>query len=308
MRSAAPLLLLAFVCLVPGARADEADRFADVTIETTVLADGLAMLTGAGGNLALAWGDDGAFLVDDQYAPLTERILAAVGALTDRPVRFVLNTHWHGDHTGGNEHLAAAGGLIFSHANVRRRLSTEQFTAFFDRTTPPTPAAGLPVVTFTDSLAFHLAGGEVRVFHVPHAHTDGDGVVHFVDQDVVHAGDVVFYGLYPYIDVAAGGTIDGLIAAARTIRGLCGERTRVIPGHGPLLTAVELDEYLAMLTGVRDAVAAAVADTGGDLAAVQAAQPAAPWDEAWGHTWLTSDQFVELVHASLDGPAAGGQD
>lgn len=295
-------LLLALSLLVPVAFAEEQeDRFADVVIETTPLAEGLAMLTGAGGNLAVAWDDDGAFLVDDQYAPLTGRILAAIDELTDQPVRFVLNTHWHGDHTGGNENLAGEGGLIFSHANVRRRLSTDQFTAFFDRTTQAAPAGALPVVTFTDSLGFHLAGGEVRVFHVPHAHTDGDGVVHFVDRDVIHAGDVVFFGLYPYIDVAAGGSIDGVIEAVRTIRAMCGEETRIIPGHGPLLTPPQLDDYLAMLTGVREAVAAAVAEGATDLAAVQAVRPADPWDEIWGQAWLTSDQFVELVHSSLPG-------
>jgi len=297
-------LSLALILLVPAVlAAEEADRFADVKIEATSLADGLAMLTGAGGNLALAWGEDGAFLVDDQYAPLTERILDAIRELTVQPVRFVLNTHWHFDHTGGNENLAGQGSLIFSHANVRRRLSTDQFMTFFDRTEPALPTTALPVVTFTDSLVFHLGVGEVRVFHVPRAHTDGDGVVHFVAQDVIHTGDVVFYGLYPFIDVSAGGTTDGMIAAVRTIRAMCGEETMLIPGHGPLITPSELDEYLAMLTGVRDAVAAAVAAGATDLAAVLSAHPAAPWDEAWGQAWLTSDQFVELVHSSLPGTA-----
>ena len=292
------LLLVVLLSVALPVRADEEDRFADVEIKTTRLTDNLARLEGSGGNLAVCWGEDGIFLVDDQYAPLTPKILAAVAELADGPVRFVFNTHWHGDHTGGNENLGATGSLIYSHANVRRRLSTAQFTEIFDRTTPAAPDAALPVVTFTDSLTFHINNDVVQAFHVPHAHTDGDGVLHFTDANVIHAGDLVFTGLYPYIDVSAGGSIDGLIAGVKTIIGLCDDETRVIGGHGPLVVQEELVTYLAMLEGVRAAVAAAAAD-GADLAVVQAQQPAAPWDADWGQVWLTSDQFVKLVYDSL---------
>ena len=292
------LAILLSVALPIGAEED--NRFADVEIKTTRLTDNLARLEGSGGNLAVCWGEDGIFLVDDQFAPLTERILAAIAELSDGPVRFVFNTHWHGDHTGGNENLGDTGSLIFSHANVRRRLSTEQFTAIWDRTTPPSPAVALPVVTFNDSLTLHLNGLEIRAFHVPHGHTDGDGVIHFVGADVIHAGDLVFSGLYPYIDVSAGGSIDGIIAGVETIIGLCGPETRVIAGHGPVAGIAELQTYLAMLQGVRGAVAEAKRG-GADLETVQAARPAAPWDADWGQTWLTSDQFTAMVFESLPG-------
>ncbi|RLB92785.1 MAG: MBL fold metallo-hydrolase [Deltaproteobacteria bacterium] len=295
------LLLVVLLGSVIPAAAENDDRFADVEIKTTGLTDSLAMLEGSGGNLVVGWGGDGIFLVDDQYAPLTKKILAAVAELADGPVRFVFNTHWHGDHTGGNENLGESGSLIFSHANVRRRLSTDQFTAVWDRTTPAAPEVALPVITFTDSLTFHLNGDEVHIFHVPHAHTDGDGVLHFTAANVIHTGDLVFYGLYPYIDVSAGGSIDGMIAGVRTVLDLCDEQTKIVPGHGPLLGREELVIYLEMLEGVRREVAEA-RQGGSDLATVQAGNPAAPWDEAWGQVWLTSDQFVESVYTSLDGP------
>jgi len=291
-------LLIAVLGLVGSGPAAAEKDFSDVEIKVTKVSDQVAMLEGAGGNLGVCFGDDGVFLIDDQYAPLTEKIRAAVAGLSDQPIRFVFNTHWHGDHTGGNEHLGETGSLIFSHANVRRRLANEQFTEFFDRTTEASPQGALPVVTFTDSLTFHYNAEEIVCFHVPAAHTDGDGVIHFVGANVVHSGDVVFYGLYPYIDVSAGGTIDGLISGVRTVLSLCDEETRVIPGHGPLLGRGEIEEYLAMLEGVRQAVAGAAAG-GKDLETVLAAKPAQPWDEQWGQVWLTSDQFVELVYTSL---------
>lgn len=295
------LFLLMALLAATAVLADDDDRFADVEIRTTRLTDNLAMLEGSGGNLGVCWGAAGIFLVDDQYAPLTERILAAVAELAEGPVRFVVNTHWHGDHTGGNENLGAAGSLIISHDNVRRRLASDQFSAFFDRTTPASPPDALPVVTFNDSLTMHINGGTVRVFHVPHAHTDGDAVLHFTDQDVIHAGDLVFQGLYPYIDVSAGGSIDGMIAGVRSLMAVCGPQTRVIAGHGPVVGLEELRTYLAMLEGVRAAVAEAM-QGGADLETVLAAGPAAPWDAAWGQTWLTSDQFASMVYESLAGP------
>jgi len=287
------------ILLIAGAAHAEGE-FDDVVIETTRINDSIAMLEGRGGNLGVCWGEDGVFLIDDQYAPLTPKILAAIAELSDQPVRFVLNTHWHGDHTGGNENMDGEGALLVSHANVRRRLAVDQFSAFFDRTTPALPDDALPVVTFTDSLTFHLNGQRLEVFHVPAAHTDGDGVVHFAGANVIHAGDIVFYGLYPYIDVSAGGGIDGVIAAVKTIINLCDDETTVIPGHGPVVGRTELQTYLAMLEGVREAVAAAMVG-GTSLEDVQAAGPAAPWDAEWGQAWLTSDQFVELVYTSLHG-------
>ncbi len=297
--AAGGLLLPTLLCLSlaagPVAAQNEMD---DVQIETVRVTDGIYMLTGQGGNIGLCVGEDGVFMIDDQYAPLSAKITAAVGAISDQPVGFILNTHWHGDHTGGNENFGETGTMIFSHANVRRRLSTEQFTAIFDRTTPAAPDGALPVVTFTDSLSFFLNGEEINVFHAPRAHTDGDGVIHFTAANVIHSGDLVFFGLYPYIDTSAGGSIDGLIAGVQTILALCDDQTKIIPGHGPLLGKSQVEEYLALLTGARAAVLAEKS-AGKDLAAVQAARPLAAWDEAWGHVWLTSDQFAQMIFESL---------
>jgi glyoxylase-like metal-dependent hydrolase (beta-lactamase superfamily II) len=274
--------------------------FDDVKIEVTELGGGIHMLKGAGGNLGVCVGDDGVFLIDDQYAPLSERIMAAIRELSDQPVKCVFNTHWHGDHTGGNENFGATGSLLVSHANVRRRMSTEQFSAFRDRTTPPSPDGALPVVTFTDSVSFFFNDEEIVVFHVPAAHTDGDGVIHFTKANIIHSGDIIFYGLYPYIDVSAGGSINGVIEGMRTILAMCDENTKIIPGHGPLLEYGQLESYLAMLVDVRDAVALEIKN-GKDLAGVQAAAPAAAYDADWGQAWLTSDQFVQEVFDSLTG-------
>ncbi len=272
----------------------------DVEIEATDLGAGIHMLKGAGGNLGVCVGEDGVFLIDDQFAPLSEKIMAAIAELSDQHPQFVFNTHWHGDHTGGNENFGEAGSMLVSHANVRRRLSTEQFTAYWDRTTPASPDGALPVVTFTDSLSFFYNDQEIVIFHVPAAHTDGDGVVYFPKANVIHSGDVVFYTLYPYIDVSAGGSIDGVIAGTRTIIAMCDDETQIIPGHGPLVNKANLVEYLAMLEDVRGTVAREM-KAGKDLAAIQAAKPAAAYDADWGVKWLTSDQFVEMVFDSLDG-------
>jgi cyclase len=273
--------------------------FENVEIKSTPVAEGVFMLTGAGGNLGLCVGDDGAFLIDDQYAPLTEKIVAAVATVTDKSVSFVFNTHYHGDHTGGNENFGEAGSHLVSHTNVRRRLSTDQYSTLLKSTAEAAPAGALPNITFTDSLTFHYNDQEIVAFHVPHAHTDGDGVLHFPRANVIHTGDVVFFGLYPYIDTSAGGSIDGMIAGVETIIALCDDQTRVIPGHGPLLGKGELIQHLDMLTRARAAVAAEMAK-GGDLAAVQAAKPCAEWDESLGQAWLTSDQFVQSIFDSLN--------
>ncbi|MGB0514873.1 MAG: MBL fold metallo-hydrolase, partial [Wenzhouxiangellaceae bacterium] len=161
-----------------------AQDFDAVEIRTTAVRDGVWAMQGAGGNLGLVVGERGAFLVDDQYAPLTEKILAAIAEVTDQPVKFVLNTHWHGDHTGGNENLAASGTLVVAHDNVRERLSAGQFMAFFDSEVPPAPDEALPVVTFNDRVSFHLGGHSLDAVHLPHAHTDGDAVVRLREANV----------------------------------------------------------------------------------------------------------------------------
>jgi glyoxylase-like metal-dependent hydrolase (beta-lactamase superfamily II) len=269
-----------------------------VEIGTQELAPGVYMMIGSGGNLGVSAGEDGVFLIDDQYAPLTEKIVAAIRAVSDAPIRFVLNTHWHGDHTGGNENLGEAGALIVAHDNVRERMSVEQFIEAFDRRTPPSPEGALPVVTFSASVTFHLNGDELFVFHVEHAHTDGDAIIHFRKSNVVHMGDTYFSGGYPFIDVSSGGSIDGMIATADKVLSIVDDDTQIIPGHGEMSNKAKLKEYRAMLAGVRDAVAAQIAQ-GKSEDDVVAADPTERWNEVWGQAWMDPETFTRIVYSDL---------
>ena len=193
MRSLA-VAAAALFTLTAGIQAQQ--NFDTVQVRSQKVAEGVYMLIGAGGNIGLSIGDDAVFVVDDQYAPLTPKVLAAIAQLTDKPVRFVVNTHWHWDHTGGNEAMGKAGALLVAHDNVRRRMSSEQVVEFFQRTVPASPVGALPVITFSDTLTFHINGDDVLAFHVANAHTDGDAFIVWRKADVVHAGDVFFNGRF----------------------------------------------------------------------------------------------------------------
>jgi glyoxylase-like metal-dependent hydrolase (beta-lactamase superfamily II) len=236
---------------------------------------------------------------DDQYAPLSDKILAAVKAITPDPVRFVLNTHWHGDHTGGNENMGKAGAYIVAHDNVRKRMSSEHFNAVFQRTTPASPEGALPVVTFAEGITFHWNGEEIRVYHVPPAHTDGDAIVHFVKADVVHMGDLFFNGFnYPFVDVSSGGRVDGVIGAADRVLAAVSDKTRIIPGHGPLATKADLQLYRDTVKTLRDRIAKLKAE-GKTKEDVIAAKPTADYDAKWGGGFIKPDVFTGLVFDSL---------
>ncbi len=268
--------------------------FSRVEIETIQVADGVYMLVGSGGNIGLSIGEDGPFVVDDQFAPLTEKIQAAIAAVTSGAVRFVLNTHWHGDHTGGNENFGKAGAMIIAHENVRKRLNPAEFRNLMGRSEQAPPDA-LPVVTFTDAVNFYWNGENIRVFHVEHAHTDGDAIVHFTNANVVHMGDTFFKGRYPFIDVDSGGGIDGMIAAADHVLSMVNSDTKIMPGHGTLGTPDDLRDYRNMLITVRDRVRTMLND-GMSVEEVVAAEPTSDLDATWGSD---PTRFVTLTARSL---------
>jgi glyoxylase-like metal-dependent hydrolase (beta-lactamase superfamily II) len=283
--------------LAASAAAQQQD-FSKVEVKAEKVAEGVYMLTGAGGNIGLSVGKSGSFVIDDQYAPLSDKILAAIKAITPDPVRFVVNTHWHGDHTGGNENLGRTGAFVVAHENVRRRMGSEQFMALMQRTVPASPEAALPVITFAEGLSFWWNGGEIRVFHVPPAHTDGDAIVQFVAADVVHMGDTFVNGTYPLIDTSSGGRVDGVIGAADRVLGAISDKTRLIPGHGPLGTKADLQAYRDVVKTIRDRVAKLKAE-GKTRDAAIAAKPTAEYDAKWGQGFIKGDVLTGLVFDSL---------
>ncbi len=271
-----------------------AQNFDKAEIKTEKLSPTTYVMYGIGGNLGVSVGDDAVFVIDDQYAPMTPKIAAAIKALTDKPVQFVLNTHWHGDHTGGNENMAKAGSVLVAQENVRKRLSSEQFIQLFKSKVPASPKAALPVVTFTNDITFHLNGDEIFAFHVPKAHTDGDAVVYFKNSNVIHMGDTFFNGLYPFIDTSSGGSPDGVIAAADRVLALADDKTRIIPGHGPVSTKADLKAYRDMLATVNGRIKALIKD-GKKLDDIQAAKPSAEFDEKWGKAFISPGRFIEML-------------
>lgn len=272
--------------------------FSKVEVRTTRLGETTYMMTGAGGNLGLSIGDDAVFLIDDQFAPLTGKIAAAIATITPKPVRFILNTHWHGDHTGGNENFGKGGAIIVAHENVRRRMSGEQFIELLKMTEKPSPRAALPIVTFAGSVTFHLNGDDIVVFHVPRAHTDGDAIVHFTKSDVIHMGDVYFNGMYPFIDTSSGGSIRGVIAGCDRVLGIAADSTRIIPGHGALSNKAELKAYRDMLATAADRIGKLVAE-GKTTEQIVAAAPTADLDAKWGGGFIKAPKFLEMVAADL---------
>ena len=291
--------LLIAAAFAASAHAQQQPDFSKVEIKTTPLTTSLAMLEGLGGNIAVSTGEDGPLIVDDQFAPLAPKITAAVKALQNAPIRFVINTHHHFDHTGGNEAFGGAGALIFAHDNVRVRLSREQVSslrAVFRL--PPHPKPALPVVTFADGVTLHWNGETIRVQHVAKAHTDGDAHIWFTHANVVHMGDTFVNGYFPLADVESGGGIEGLIASANRVLAAATPETRIIPGHGPLATPADLKKFRDMLVDVRARVEAGIA-SGKTLEEFIASKPLADLDAEWGDGFLKTDQVITLYWMSL---------
>ena len=269
-------------------------NYDNVRIRVERLAPGVAVLFGRGGNIGLSYGTDGNVIIDDQYAPLTDRILTAIREVDPAPIRFVINTHWHGDHTGGNENVARTGAVIVAQDNVRRRMSMEQVVRG-DRVAP-SPASALPVVTFSEAVTFHLNGDEIRVIHVEHAHTDGDALVYWTHANVLHMGDTFFNGLLPFIDLDSGGSIDGAIAAVEAGLALANEGTVIIPGHGPIAHRADLVRYRDMLVDLRSRVGQGIA-RGRTLEQIKADRIADGYGPPDG--FISPDSLIETIYRSL---------
>jgi len=289
-------MLLAAVATAPARSQLQAP---DVTIRTEKVAEGVYALFGNGGNIGASVGEDGVFILDDQFAPLTPAINAALAALSPAPVRFVLNTHWHFDHTGGNENYGKAGALIVAHDNVRARMSVPQAMEFFQQVVPASPPAALPVVTFNDAVSLHFNGDEVRAVHVGRAHTDGDAIIQFRKANVIHAGDVFFNGMYPFIDLGSGGSIAGTLAAVDTMLAMSDATTRIIPGHGPVAGRAELEDYRRMLTDTVTRVRT-LKSGGKSVDEIVAATPNADYDATWANSFINGERYVRMLYALME--------
>jgi glyoxylase-like metal-dependent hydrolase (beta-lactamase superfamily II) len=294
--------IIALVIVVLFASTSTPAQEQEVVYVPTTLSDTLTMLKGQGGNIAISAGEDGVYIIDDQLEPLTDQLLVAIGEISSQPIRFVINTHFHYDHVGGNETMGKGGAVIIAHDNIHKRMSSDYFSNFFDTTTPAWPKDALPVITFNDQVTLHFNGEIAKVYHVPHSHTDGDSIVHFPASDVIHMGDIYFNGLYPYIDLDAGGNIQGMIAGAELGHSLAGENTQIIPGHGPLSNKANLAEYRDFLISARNNVQTLI-DQGKSLEEAVAARPTAQWDATLGEIFITPEQLVIFIYNSLKGIA-----
>lgn len=287
-------LYLTFPCLLLAFSALAQRDFSKVEIKVTKVAGSVYMLTGAGGNIAISTGEDGIVVIDDQYAPLAPKIEAAMKGISDKPVRFILNTHYHGDHTGGNEYFGQKGTIV-AHDNVRKRL--EAGSKARGNETPPAPKSALPLVTFNDAVTIHLNGEDVKAVHMPHGHTDGDAVIWFSKSNVVHMGDDFFNGMFPFIDLENGGSVQGTIAAVEKVLATVPDDVKVIPGHGELSDKAGLKKFLEVMKGTSAAVQRGIA-AGKTLDQLKQEKVLAAWD-SWGQGFIKSDFFLETIYNSL---------
>ena len=276
-------------------RAQQGD-FSKVQMKSTKVAGNVYMLEGAGGNIGVSVGADGILIVDDQFAPLADKIRAALKGLGDKKLRFILNTHWHGDHTGGN---AAFGpeATIIAHDNVRKRLATDQRSEIFKSTTPASPKEALPVITFDHSLSVHFNGEDIRAIHFPQGHTDGDSVIFFTSSNVVHLGDDFFAGRFPFVDLESGGSVEGLTKNIGEIIGKIPEGAKLIPGHGPISTIDDLKSYHHMLLETTSIVREKIA-AGKTVDQIKSEGLADEW-KPWGTGFIKTDIWLQTVYTSL---------
>ena len=287
-------VLLAALLFVVATVAQAQTDFSKVEIKATKVAGNVYMLQGAGGNIGVSVGDDGLLIVDDQFAPLADKIKAALKGLADKKLRFILNTHWHGDHTGGNV-VFGPEATIIAHDNVRKRLSTDQ--KVLGNATPASPREALPVITFDQTLTVHFNGEDIRAIHFPHGHTDGDSVIFFSASNVVHLGDDFFAGRFPFVDLDSGGSVDGLIKNIGELIGKIPADAKLIPGHGPISTLDDLKTYHRMLQQTTDIVRKKIA-AGKTLDQMKTEGLPDEW-KPWGEGFIKTDRWIETIYNSL---------
>ena len=286
-------LALVLTCAAATARAQGNIDFAKLEIQTVKITDGVYVLMGgpAQGNILVSAGSDGLFLVDTMYAPMHDKIMAALARIGPQRVRYIVNTHLHGDHTAGNEAMARLGAVIMSHENMRKRMAAPQ--------TNQPPAGALPTLTYTDSMTLYFNGEEIQIFHPAPAHTDGDSIIYFKHANVMHVGDVPASLRYPNIGVNDGGSVDGMMAAGRQVMKIANPQTKIIPGHlGPIIGFKEIEQQLVMFAAVRDRIAAAI-KAGKTEQEVVASKPTKDFDEGRMGGAITPDRFVSLVYTDL---------
>lgn len=290
------IIVAVFVLLIAVAVQAQQTDYSKVQIKATKVAGNVYMLEGAGGNIGVSVGDDGILIVDDEFAPLADKIRASLKTLGQGKLRFILNTHWHGDHTGGNVAFGPEAPII-AHDNVRKRLSTEQRSEFFKSTTPASPKEALPVITFDQALSVHFNGEEIRAIHFPHGHTDGDSVIFFSKSNVVHLGDDFFAGSFPFVDLESGGSVEGLVQNIGELIGKIPAGAKLIPGHGPISTLDDLKSYHHMLVETTSIVRQKIA-AGKTLEQIKGEGLPAEW-KPWGTGFIKTDMWLEIVYRSL---------
>ena len=298
MRNVVPAFcFLMFVIIVSGAlSADDAQY--DLSLEK--ITDSIYFVTDklGLGNSVFFTGDDGVLLIDSKNSILADNLLASVAESTDRPLRILINTHWHFDHVTGNKKIHLSGAALIAHENVRQRMSTEQHNDFFGKTYPPAHPAALARIVFDRSMTLYFNDDEVSLFHPGPAHTDGDAVVFFKNANVVHMGDLYFAGMYPFIDYSSGGSAKSMVAAIRRVLPMIDEATTVIPGHGPVANKAELELFVTMLEKTTASVEQLI-EAGKPLEEIITAAPTKEYDENWGKGFLNPTRFTELLYRSL---------
>ncbi len=295
-----PLGVIGLAIALSGHAALAQRDFANVEIKTTHVAGNIYMLEGRGGNIGVSVGEDGILIVDDQFAPLADKIKAALRTLSKSDLAFVLNTHWHGDHVGSNPQFGRDATII-AHTNVRKRLATAQ--KLFGRSVEPLPKQGLPVITFDDSLSIHFNGEEIRAMHYPHGHTDGDIVIFFPGSNVVHVGDDFFNGMFPFVDLDHGGDVAGMAENVKAVIGRVPADVRIIPGHGPLGNVDDLKAFHRMLLETTDIVRSRMT-AGKTLDQIKSEGLPDKW-KSWGAGFIPTERWLETIYKSLSNNGKG---